>query len=349
MRIGSIATLLLGSLAFWWGIRFGRMLVRKGSTANDLFKGKTSVSLACLGIYVGLMVLALHVPQFQGLPLQVRVYGMEVTWTLMRVILLGFCGLAFIVSWKTARLQVLAVILLGVLGIGSFNAAEAYFLAPIHGELIDNIKPNGVYQQTSSSSCAPAALATILHQWNVNAPESLVAELAGTSRLGTSMPQLITAAKALGMDGIELAPTWEQMQQINRPGVLATWLIDERGRNAHATALVGMSDSHAAIADPAFGEVFRVNRSQFDLIWRRQYVPIFYPADVLLTPTKTAQYLNQLGYPADSKQTLSTQIRQFQLDQNLKPTGTIDSLTALLLSGPFLEGVPTLKNTQLFN
>lgn len=344
MRIGSIATILLGSLAFWWGIRFGRLLVRKGSTANDLFKGKTSVSMACLGIYVALLLLALHVPQFQGLPLQIRVYGMEVTWTIMRVILLGFCGVTFIISWKTARLQVLAVILLGLLGLGSFNAAEAYFLAPIYGELVDNLKPNGIYQQTSSSSCAPAALATILHQWNVNAPESLVAKLAGTSRLGTSMPQLVVAAKALGMDGIELNPTWEQMQQINRPGVLATWLIDERGKNAHATALVGISDEKATIADPAFGELFQVDRAQFEKIWRQQYVPIFRPIDELLTPAKASEYLRRLGY-STTEQNLTPAIRQFQTDQGVPVTGTLDTFTVLLLSGPFLDGVPTLHNT----
>ena len=40
------------------------------------------------------------------------------------------------------------------------------------------------------------------------------------------MPQIIVAARALGVNAIELAPTWEQIQQINRPGVLAVWLFD---------------------------------------------------------------------------------------------------------------------------
>jgi len=117
-------TLCFGALAFVWGKHFGWLLLRKGATANNLFKGKTSVSLAFLGLYIGLLLLALYGPQFQELPLQWRVYGMHVTWTLLRVILMGFCGLAFVVSWRTARSQVVAIALLGVLGISGENLSE---------------------------------------------------------------------------------------------------------------------------------------------------------------------------------------------------------------------------------
>jgi len=161
------------------------------------------------------------------------------------------------------------------------------------------------------------------------------------------MPQLVGAAKAFGMEGIELTPTWEQMRQINRPGVLATWLIDERGKSAHATALLGINANQAAIADPAFGEVFQVSRAQFNQIWRQQYVPIFQPTDILLTPAKTADYLNRLGYSTPKASNLSNAIRQFQRDQGIAETGDLNAFTALLLSGPFLEGVPTLKEFKI--
>ena len=137
MPLEIASTTLLGGLAFWWGLRFGRMLLRHGATANDLFKGKTSLSLAFLGLYVGLLLLALYVPQWQWLPLEWRAAGMRVTWTAMRVMLLGVCGVAAIVSWQTVRIQVLAVALLGLLGMGSFVAAETYVLAPIYPSLED--------------------------------------------------------------------------------------------------------------------------------------------------------------------------------------------------------------------
>jgi predicted double-glycine peptidase len=316
--------------------------VRKGATANDLFQGKNSASLAFLLLYLGLILVALYLPQLQSLPLEWRVYGMQVTWLILRVTLLGICGVMLVVSWRTARLQVLAVVLIGGLGLAGFSAAEGYFLQPIYSSLHDNLKPNGIFQQTSSSSCAPSALATVLRRWGLDATESGVARLAGTSRLGTSMPQLIVAARSLGMDGMELSPSWEQMQQINRPGVLATWLFGENGKQAHAVALIGIDREMAAIADPAFGRIYYVRRSQFDRIWRRQYVPIFRPTDLLLTPAQASDYLQKLGYMRASD-ALSSAVQRFQNAMGMQATGELDEETVLLLTGPFLQSVPTLR------
>jgi predicted double-glycine peptidase len=347
MHLEAIATLFWGGLAFWWGTRLGQMLLHQGATANDLFKGKTSVSLLFLGLYMGLLMLALYVPQWQMLPLEWRISGMRVTWTLIRVILLGFCGVTFAVSWRTARLQIVAIALLGILGISGFSATEAYFLAPIYTDLTDNLNANGIFEQTSASSCAPSALATILHRWGLKETESSIARLAGTSQLGTSMPQLVAALEAIDMGAIELSPTWEQMQKINRPGVLATWLYSDGRRDPHAVALVKLSDAIALIADPAFGKYFQVPREQFERIWRHEYLPVFRPQDVTLTVAETADYLHRLGYlqPKTSadRAVLEPAIRQFQKAMGIPETGIVNPQTALMLTGSFLSGVPTLN------
>ena len=343
MLLEIVATLLLGSLFFRWGIRFGKLMLRKGATANDLFKGKTSLSLLFLGLYIGLILLALNVPQMQFLPVEWRVYGMRITWTIMRAVLLGFCGLASIVSWQTARIQVVAVALIGVLGVTGFSTAEAYFLAPIYTWLHNNLQPNGVYKQTSMSSCAPAALATVLRRWQLDATEAGVARLAGTSRLGTSMPQLIVAAHELGLDGIELAPTWEQMQRLNRPGVLGVWLLDSGRKLPHAVALLAMNNEQVAIGDPARGKIYALNRTQFAEIWRQQYVPIFRASDRTLSPEQATDYLQRLGYLSQPSRDLGQAIRRFQTAVGIAMTGELDPETVLLLTGPFLQGVPTLS------
>ena len=344
MLVEIFFTALLGALAFLVGLRLGRLLLQKGATAKNLFKGKTSVSLLALGLYVGLLLLALYVPQIQALPLEWRVSGMRVTWTLIRAILLGFCGLACVVSWRTARLQVVAVLLLGLIGIGSFTATEVHFLAPIYSSLENNLRPNGVFQQTSDSSCAPAALATVLRIWGIDATESEVARLAGTSLLGTSMAQLIVAAQGFGMNGVELAPTWAQMQRMNRPGVLATWLYYDTSKAPHAIALIGMDKSSVTIADPAFGEIIQVNKREFlDRYWRDQYVPIFRANDDRLTSAQVGDYLHRLGYLPTATATpagLVSALRGFQRNVGVAETGKVDRETALLLSGSFLDADP---------
>ena len=332
-------TLVLGWVLLVWGMRFGKLLVRSGVTANDLFKGRNAIALLFLGFYFGLLLLALNLPQMPALPIEWRGHGMRVTWTLLRVMLMGVCGIGLTISWQTARSQVIAVILIGCLGLGGFTGTESYFLAPIYADLVDNLQPNGVFRQTSNSSCAPAALATVLRRWGMDATESSVAREADTSRLGTSMPQLIIAARALGMQGIELSPTWEQMQQINRPGVLAVWLFDGPRKLPHAVALLGMNNSIAAIGDPARGKIFYLDRATFAQIWREEYVPIFRAADILLTDKQAIDYLSKLGYDSGN---LQADIERFQKDKNLKVSGKLDRMTELMLSGPFLEGVPRL-------
>lgn len=345
MLLGIVVSLILGALLFKWGMDCGRVLVRSGVTANDLFKGRTTIALLFLVVYMGLLLLALNLPQMPALPLELRFHGMRITWILLRVLLMGVCGVAFTLSWRTARSQVVAVILIGLLGWGGFTGVEAYFLAPIYADLQDNWRPQGVFRQTSNSSCAPAALATVLRRWGINATESSVARLAETSRMGTSMPQLIVAAQALGMDGLELAPTWEQIQQINRPGVLAVWLFDEGRKLPHAVALLGMNSEVAVIGDPARGRIFSLDRATFAMVWREQYIPIFRKEDSSLTREQTADYLRRLGYLNISQPTgdLSAEISRFQGAQGLRVSGKLDPETALLLSGSFLEGVPTLN------
>jgi len=335
-----VVTLLLGAVMWGWGMRLGRVLVRSGVTANDLFKGRNSIALLFLGFYFGLLLLALNLPQMPVLPLEWRFHGMRVTWTLLRVMLMGVCGIGFSISWLTARSQVVAVILIGLLGLGGFTGAEAYFLAPIYADLIDNLQPNGVFRQTSNSSCAPAALATVLRRWGIEATESSVARFAGTSRLGTSMPQLIVAARALGVSAVEVRSTWEQIQQINRPGVLAVWLFDGPRKLPHAVALLGMNDSVAAIGDPARGRIFYLDRATFAQVWREEYVPIFRATDILLSDKQAIDYLTKLGYNSGN---LTADIERFQTDKKMKVSGKLDRMTELMLSGPFLEGVPRLN------
>jgi predicted double-glycine peptidase len=334
-----VVTLVLGSILFVWGMRFGKVLVRSSVTANDLFKGRKSIALAFFGFYIGLLLLAVNLPQMPALPIEWRFHGMRVTWILLRVILMGICGIGLTISWQTARSQVIAVILIGLLGLGAFTGAEAYFMAPIYPKLVDNLRPNGIFRQTSNSSCAPAALATVLRRWGMNATESSVARLAGTSRLGTSMPQLIVAARALGVQGIELSPSWEQMQQINRPGVLAVWLFDGIRKLPHAVALLAMNDLTAVIADPSRGRIFSLDRATFAKIWREQYVPIFRSADILLSDRQAIDFLTKLGYNSGN---LQADIERFQKDNKLKVSGKLDRMTELMLSGNFLEGVPRL-------
>jgi predicted double-glycine peptidase len=336
----AIATILFGTLAFIWGGRLGRVMVHKGATANDLFKGNQAIVLLVLGLYLGLVALAVNLPQWSGFPLEWRAYGLRVTWTVIRVLLLGVCGLGAMVCWRTARVQVSMVAIVGVFGLILFTGVESYFLSPIYGSLRNDLRPNGIYRQTSNSSCAAAALATLLRDWQVPlVSESAIAKHAQTSRLGTTMPQVIAAAQKFGFDGMELKLTWDQLLRLNRPGILAVWGDPERQRDPHAMVLMAMDKTIAIVADPAAGHFFTYSIQEFDRLWRREFVPIFQTGEMDLAPDQVTARLKQQGYK---------QLRQFQQEMGLKITGKSDRATALYLSGRSNRDQPGL-DLESFN
>ena len=109
------------------------------------------------------------------------------------------------------------------------------------------------------------------------------------------MAQLIIAAKGYDMDGIELKPTWEQMPKINRPGVLAVWLLDRGKKLPHPVALLGLNSEFTIICNPSRGRIFELERKSFAEVWREEYVPIFPKGDRALATQETIDYLKKLG------------------------------------------------------
>jgi predicted double-glycine peptidase len=330
-----LATVVFGFICWSIGMRLGRLMLRRGATANDLFKGNKLLVIVVLLLYVGLVSIAINLPQWQGLPVEWRLYGLQVSWTIIRVLLLGACGVGYVICRKTASNQVIYMFIVGLLGLVCFTGAEIFFVAPIYSQLSNNLKPNGIYRQTGDSSCAPAALATLLQRWQMTqATESEVARLAGTSRMGTSMPQVLKAARSLGFDGTELSPTWEQLRQINRPGILGVWQIVGLRKLPHAVALMAMSNDRAIIADPARGKYVQIDRQELAKIWRGEYLPIYRPGDDRMTVSTATEYLKKRGY---------ANVRSFQEEMGLNPNGKLDAQTVLMLTGKLTK--PTLDET----
>jgi predicted double-glycine peptidase len=332
-----LATVLFGILFWLLGLRLGRSMVRRGATANDLFVGRKWLSVLALVFYLSLVALAVNLPQWRALPFDWRVYGIQVSWTIIRVLLIGACGVGYVICQKTARNQLLPLALMGLFGLMAFTSVEGYFLSPVYGQLQNNLRPNFIYRQSGNSSCAPAALATLMQRWNRSeVTEQLVAKYAGTSRVGTTMPQLVNAMPPLGMAGFELSPTWAQMRQMNRPGILAVWQITRLGaRLPHAVALMAMTSDRAIIADPALGKYLSLTPEDFQRIWRGEYVPVVSEGELEQIRARSKDYLKQLGYST---------VRSFQQASGIKATGKLDEMTLLMLGGKFIQAGPTLDD-----
>jgi hypothetical protein len=63
---------------------------------------------------------------------------------------------------------------------------------------------------------------------------------------------------------------------------------------------------------------------------------------------ETIDYLKKLGYlkASENSDDLKSAIGQFQEANHIKPTGNLDAQTVLLLTGSFLQDVPTLNTPR---
>lgn len=145
------------------------------------------------------------------------------------------------------------------------------------------------------------------------------------------------------MDGIELEASWEQLQLINRPGVLGVWFRYGNQVIPHAVALLGFQGNKVIIGEPIMGLINEIDRQEFEKDWRKQYLPIFRPQDTSITTSQAVLDLQKLGNKIKDESELESALKRFQKNQGLQVTGKLDPQTVLLLRGSFLEGVPTLK------
>lgn len=344
---------------------------KSNALAQGLYSRKSIVWLT-VGVYGFLLVVLSHIPHLNVLPLEWQSQSVKVSWTGMRVLFLSGCITAIALRRNPGRTHVMLTALIGIMGFLGIWGLEHYLLSPIYPTLDPHPKPHQIIQQTSDSSCAPAALVTVLNQWNIHTSEADIAKLAHTSRVGTSMPQLIVAARHLGMDGVTVQPSWETMALINRPGILSVWVNDGDRRLPHAVALLGLRSDSAILADPADGQAFQIERTALEKIWRHEYTPIFSPDDVALSEQQVREYLvqqQQIGTYSDSSpkrqvlqsssidwhlnawwhrsresDALTLDLHQFQSQvKGIKASGKPEPATLLALQGPFIQDSPTLS------
>src|SRR6185436_19364462 len=143
--------------------------------------------------------------------------------------------------------------------VGVFVAVLAYFVfaEPAHLALagdeiraLDGRVREGVTIQSVHYTCVPAALATVLRRWSVEASEGELAHALRTAFQGTHPARVPIAveqfAGARGLRAQIVSTSLEELERANRPAII----LGYSGGIRHAVALVGLDAGGITIGDP---------------------------------------------------------------------------------------------------
>lgn len=202
--------------------------------------------------------------------------------------------------------------------------------------------PDGIVYQSTDYSCGPASLATIFRHFKVIKSEREWGELAGTNiSVGTTLHGLRKAGEDMGLDAVEMSPTFDQLDLISWPAVVF------QSRIYHLVTFWGLDETgKMIIRDPARG-ILRWDSNQYEFNTpEKPKMLVFYPGRVPVCDEETSpieigrfqNMLSSLGYYRGEidggwSRGLSDTIGKFQRDMDLERTGIADPATSIYLEG----------------
>jgi ATP-binding cassette, subfamily C, bacteriocin exporter len=117
-------------------------------------------------------------------------------------------------------------------------------------------------RQHDLTDCGPACLASVCRYYNKYVAVSKIRQLAKTDQNGTTLLGIIESAVALGFEARGIRA--DAVETISRPAILYV-IINEK--ISHYIVLLNVSEKVVTVMDPAEGELRRISRKEFGMIW----------------------------------------------------------------------------------
>lgn len=233
---------------------------------------KLPVLFSAIGLAVILMVPILLLGYYYQrllwfLPFWLQYWSAGLVWAFYAAAFMFVGAFVLTLAFRTGHRQRKGLVVLMITGLAAFLVSQDMFTSSIAGKLTDDILPDGTVLQTSGVSCAAASganVARLLGQRQVR--EAEVALAMGTSRSGTSMPQVVVGMRAFG---IECTPVALQAGEIDRLTTPAILFVDHpaTGPEGHAMVLIKReADGRFRVIDPLYGRDLWP-RTKLESVW----------------------------------------------------------------------------------
>ena len=156
---------------------------------------------------------------------------------------------------------------------------------------IVEIDTTGIIMQSTDFNCGPAALATVLGNFEINTTEQELATLAGTDESGTTMYGLAEAAKAKGLNAVGMKLLVDDL----KPNNIVFLTIDD---GPHYSVVREITADKVLLADPSLGNI-EMSKEKFSEVYSGN-------ALVITDPNTSAQ-VNSSTQATVTDQTSQTQ------------------------------------------
>lgn len=208
------------------------------------------------------------------LPFAVQYYYGPVAWGLVLACFTyfaGFGGSVFVTTGHPKRIQLGAAIVMLFSGVQLMHFQATQLPTPELGP--PQVTPSGLVLQSNSSTCVPAAAASLLNQLGDPRTEAELVKLFDTRVDGTSPSQLVRGMRELGYDARAVNIERESVDAVTPPAVLFVQ------QGTHAMTLLAVRGRRIDVWDPDAGKILLLSRDQFRILAAGAHAVQFTPTD----------------------------------------------------------------------
>lgn len=273
--------ILLGStvMAAVLGMIESRRVLRRNpeigiKTIHKRIRYLVPVTVAAITVATTIILIGFHQAAMWALPMWLSLNFRIILWSLILSLTSFLFSLGIATAIRTRHKHHWVLLALGIALIGALFSTQYRLYRPIADSLQESIGADGFVHQSSAVSCAAASGANIARMVGLDLTERDMADLMGTSVIGTELPRIERAMRDIGFMTQRVQVKDADIDVVRSPAML---FVDhpQTGPESHVVAYFGSSGGAYEIWDPLEGRI-HMDRTRLLAYWHGRGVELRY-------------------------------------------------------------------------
>ncbi len=258
-----VVSVLLGVAEF-------RRVVRKNPqvTHLDIHRHLPYLPFLVLGLLVvlGFFLSPMHRGISWALAFRVALAWEHLAWGVFLSVLGFFFSLSILLFFRSGHRRRWILLTAGIALEAALLYAHWRIYMPIAPLLLPGVLKDGVVMQTHGASCVAACAANVARYYGNQKTEREMAELLGTTVMGTSPAQVLRGMQRIDISCQKVVVDDRDPLKLKLPALL---LVDHpaTGSESHAVVVLERKEGCCTVIDPLVGKV-RISSQRLSSVWR---------------------------------------------------------------------------------